>query len=57
MQGKMDKYNGNRAVMEITGQIGKLSDLKSSKNGRDFVEFSLGRAPRETSPECLSTLC
>ena len=41
MQGKMDKYNGNRAVIEITGQIGKLSDLKSSKNGRDFVEFSL----------------
>jgi hypothetical protein len=41
MQGKMDKYNGNRAVIEITGQIGKLSDLKASKNGRDFVEFSL----------------
>ena len=41
MQGKMDKYNGNKAVMEITGQIGKLSDLQSSKNGRDFVEFSL----------------
>ena len=41
MQGKMDKYNGNRAVMELTGQIGKISDLKYTKAGTAFVEFSI----------------
>ena len=37
----MDKYNGNRVVMELTGQIGKISDLKYTKAGTAFVEFSI----------------
>lgn len=41
MQSKMDKYNGNTASFDTTAYIGKLSQLKQTKSGTDFIEFSV----------------